>query len=225
MATKTRMTAAERRNAILQAVIPVFAKKGFSAATTRSLAESAGVSEALLYQHFPSKESLYAAITSAHMEDEEIHPGFEKILAMEPSTERLIAGVQYLITHVAHGRDDRFPRLMGQSLLSDGVFARAALKDFHDEMFSFLQDSVVAAQQSGDMDPRIGHAGIHFWLVQHLAMAMRFMTLPDKSTVKYGLNLATVVDEAVQFVLRGMGIKKTAIDEYYDPAAWQKLRG
>ena len=46
----------ERRAAIVKAVLPLFARQGFSNTTTRQLAEAAGVSEALLYKHFPSKD-------------------------------------------------------------------------------------------------------------------------------------------------------------------------
>ena len=48
-----------RKEAIVEAVQDVFAEKGFEGTTTRDLAKAAGVSEALLYKHFPSKESLY----------------------------------------------------------------------------------------------------------------------------------------------------------------------
>ena len=52
-------------SAIVKAVKKVFAEKGFDGTTTRELAVSAGVSEALLFKHFPSKESLYAAMQSS----------------------------------------------------------------------------------------------------------------------------------------------------------------
>ncbi|HEX2260068.1 MAG TPA: helix-turn-helix domain-containing protein, partial [Candidatus Binatia bacterium] len=62
MSHNGRLSAEERRQAIADAVRGVFADKGFDGTTTRELAKAAGVSEALLYKHFPSKESLYAAM-------------------------------------------------------------------------------------------------------------------------------------------------------------------
>jgi AcrR family transcriptional regulator len=44
-----------------------FAAKGFSGTTTRELAARAGLTEAALYRHFPSKEALYAAIVDHKM--------------------------------------------------------------------------------------------------------------------------------------------------------------
>ena len=56
---------AARRTHILDAAATVFAEKGFDGTTTRELAKAAGVSEALIYKHFPSKQSLYAAMLDA----------------------------------------------------------------------------------------------------------------------------------------------------------------
>jgi len=51
-----------RKATIIQAAASLFAEKGFSGTKTREIAERAGVSEALIFKHFPSKEDLYAAI-------------------------------------------------------------------------------------------------------------------------------------------------------------------
>ena len=65
MSSVPRLSAEARKEAIVEAVQDVFAEKGFDGTTTRELAKAAGVSEALLYKHFPSKESLYAAMLDA----------------------------------------------------------------------------------------------------------------------------------------------------------------
>ena len=57
-----RLDSEERRKAIIDAALPLFARKGFAATTTKDLARAAGVSEPLLYRHFPSKEALYMEI-------------------------------------------------------------------------------------------------------------------------------------------------------------------
>lgn len=60
-----RLTAPARRAAILQAAIRLFAERGFRGTTTRALAEAVGVTEPVLYEHFPSKRDLFAAIVEA----------------------------------------------------------------------------------------------------------------------------------------------------------------
>lgn len=60
--TIPRMSSEDRRAAILEAAIRLFAERGYRGATTRALAEAVGVTEPVLYEHFKSKHELYAAI-------------------------------------------------------------------------------------------------------------------------------------------------------------------
>ncbi|MDD2620480.1 MAG: TetR/AcrR family transcriptional regulator [Syntrophomonadaceae bacterium] len=48
----------EREEAILQAAIKVFSEKGYSGATTKEIADEAGVSVGTLFRHFPNKEEI-----------------------------------------------------------------------------------------------------------------------------------------------------------------------
>jgi AcrR family transcriptional regulator len=57
-----RLTAGARRQAILAAAKQVFGSHGYHATTTRDIAAAAGVSEALLYQHFDGKRQLFEAV-------------------------------------------------------------------------------------------------------------------------------------------------------------------
>ena len=60
-----RMTSDERRAAIVQSAIRLFAEKGFRGTTTRELASAVGVTEPVLYRHFRTKRDLYSAIIEA----------------------------------------------------------------------------------------------------------------------------------------------------------------
>jgi AcrR family transcriptional regulator len=57
-----RMAGEERRLQILRVAIGLFARKGFRGTTTREIAQAAGVSEAMVFRHFATKEELYSAI-------------------------------------------------------------------------------------------------------------------------------------------------------------------
>jgi AcrR family transcriptional regulator len=78
-ARKPRLSAAERRSAIVAAAIRLFADKGFKGTTTRELAKAAGVTEPVLYQHFATKKDLYTAIIESvcNMEQEAKDPRLE----------------------------------------------------------------------------------------------------------------------------------------------------
>lgn len=61
----TRLPAAERRQAIVDAAQGVFSRRSYAGATTAEIARVAGVSEPILYRHFPSKRELYFACLDA----------------------------------------------------------------------------------------------------------------------------------------------------------------
>ncbi|MDQ3067442.1 MAG: TetR/AcrR family transcriptional regulator [Actinomycetota bacterium] len=65
MSSKTRLPAAERRQAIVDAALRVFVGGSYSGATTSEIAREAGVSEPILYRHFASKRELYFACLEA----------------------------------------------------------------------------------------------------------------------------------------------------------------
>ncbi len=57
-----RMPAGGRQEQILQGAMQHFAQKGFRGTTTREIAQDLGISEALMFKYFPTKEALYRAI-------------------------------------------------------------------------------------------------------------------------------------------------------------------
>ena len=59
--TSTRLPAAERRRALVEAALKEFSEGSYAGATTADIAREAGVSEPILYRHFDSKRELYFA--------------------------------------------------------------------------------------------------------------------------------------------------------------------
>src|ERR1700679_44185 len=57
-----RMRAEERRRHLIGVAVRLFAARGFSGTTTKAIADGGGVSEAIIFRHFKSKEDLYGAI-------------------------------------------------------------------------------------------------------------------------------------------------------------------
>src|SRR5437868_14438448 len=90
----TRLDSDERRKAIVTAAVPLFARKGFAGTTTRELAEAAGISEALLFRHFPSKQFLYREILQLGCEGD---PALERLAELPASTETLVCMVRFMV--------------------------------------------------------------------------------------------------------------------------------
>lgn len=61
MADRRRLSAPERRVTIVEAGRSVFLESGYEGARTSAIAKRAGVNEAMLYQHFESKEDIFKA--------------------------------------------------------------------------------------------------------------------------------------------------------------------
>ena len=61
------MSATDRQRQLLDAALTVFSRKGFKGATTKEIAAAAGVAEAVIFQHFPSKEALYNAVLDLNL--------------------------------------------------------------------------------------------------------------------------------------------------------------
>jgi AcrR family transcriptional regulator len=54
-----RLPAARRREQLLEVALEVFARQGYHQASMNEIAEAAGVTKPVLYQHFDSKQELY----------------------------------------------------------------------------------------------------------------------------------------------------------------------
>ncbi|KUF16227.1 MULTISPECIES: TetR/AcrR family transcriptional regulator [Streptomyces] len=65
----TRLPRRARRNQLLGAAQEVFVAQGYHAAAMDDIAERAGVSKPVLYQHFPGKLDLYLALLDQHCEN------------------------------------------------------------------------------------------------------------------------------------------------------------
>ena len=64
----TRLPRSARRKQLLEAAQEVFVANGYHNAAMDDIAERAGVSKPVLYQHFPSKLELYLALLDQHVE-------------------------------------------------------------------------------------------------------------------------------------------------------------
>jgi AcrR family transcriptional regulator len=63
---RKRLTGEERRLAILDAALAVFAERGYHSSSIDDIARKGGVSKALIYEHFASKQDLYAELLEQH---------------------------------------------------------------------------------------------------------------------------------------------------------------
>jgi AcrR family transcriptional regulator len=221
-----RLSSEERRTEILQTVQTLFAERGFHGVTTRHLAEAAGVSEALLFKYFPTKERLYAEMLKhvcSHCADERAQ--WKQLPA---STMTLVLMVHRLMHLLAGGAGDAagdrklHNKLMLQSLLADGEFARQFLGIVSESTIDALARSLLAAGAAGDCGAPAGdatEARLRAWVTLHGAVMTMLYRLPSSPAVDYGLSLEQVASGMTAYALRGLGLSDAAIARYYQPEA------
>ena len=65
---RRRLSAEQRRSAILDAALVVFSSRGYHASSIDEIAQAAGISKALIYEHFPSKRDLHVSLLERHVQ-------------------------------------------------------------------------------------------------------------------------------------------------------------
>ena len=157
--------------------MPLFARNGFAGTTTRELAAAAGVSEALLFKHFPSKQSLYREILTLGCEGD---PALEKLATLPASSQDAIGIVRFMVRRFVLGSDcdrrdlDLKMRLMLHSCLEDGDYARELFAAIAPRVVPLFTASLEAAEAAGDLAPLAASGANRFWFAHHVAAMMAF---------------------------------------------------
>jgi TetR/AcrR family transcriptional regulator len=149
-APRPRLSSEDRHRQLLSHAIALFSRHGFSGTRTKDIAAACGVSEAILFRHFATKEDLYHAILDTH----EAAAGTEEWLAeMRMMTERRddLGFIRCLHAQIlkTYREDTAFHRLM----LYAGLEGHSLPSMFHERMgsttFEFLRNYIVLRQREG----------------------------------------------------------------------------
>jgi AcrR family transcriptional regulator len=140
-ATKPRKSAAQERSratvdALVEATARILVKEGFDKASTNRIAERAGVSIGSLYQYFPGKEALVAAVIDRHnLAIRQIVRGALAEVAALPlaqAVRRIVA-----VAIAAHRVDPRLHRVLAEQIPRTGRLADVEV--FNRENFAFFE--------------------------------------------------------------------------------------
>ena len=146
---RTRLSADERRTAVVETACRVFAKSSYRGSTTAQIARETGVTEPVLYRHFASKRELYLACLDAAWE--RLRLLWEKALAREEEPAMWVAtlGQTYLQGRAA----DRIILidLWVQALTeaADDVEIRRGLREQVREVHDFVAHVIRRSQTAG----------------------------------------------------------------------------
>jgi TetR/AcrR family transcriptional regulator len=135
---------------LLSHAIALFSKHGFSGTRTKDIAAACGVSEAILFRHFATKEDLYHAILDIHEAAAGTDEWMGEMQAMAKRRDDL-GFIRCLLAQILKSfrEDTAFHRLM----LYAGLEGHSLPSMFHERMGSsmvdFLRDYVVLRQREG----------------------------------------------------------------------------
>jgi AcrR family transcriptional regulator len=166
---KTRMKAEERRAAIVREAIRVFAECGFHGATTRKLAAALGVTEPVLYQHFPSKDDLYRAIIESKAAEVQGQAGHLRELARGSDDRAFLCALGELILR-RYEEDPELSRLLLFSALEGHELAEMFFERLYVGFFHLVTSYIRRRIREGafrKVQPEIAARGLIGMLSYH----------------------------------------------------------
>jgi AcrR family transcriptional regulator len=119
-----RLPAAERRRQLLEVAVTVFAERGYHATSMNDVAEAAGVTKPVLYQHFSSKRDLFVELLSDI--GDELRETIAKATADAAGPRQQIEQGFRAYFHFVGDHTDSFRVLFGSGARRDPEFASFA---------------------------------------------------------------------------------------------------
>jgi len=153
------MAGEERRQQILDVAMSLFSERGFRGTTTKEIAHAAGVSEAMVFRHFATKEELYAAILDHKVCDgDKFDPAEMAAEAIKRKDDRAVFESLALGALEHHQKDPEFQRLLLHSALEKHELAQMFFEEFVRPVYNFLSSYIRERQHDGafiEIDPAI----------------------------------------------------------------------
>ena len=202
---QSRSRGEDRRRQLLMSAIECFARKGFSGTKTKDIAAAAGVSEAILFRHFATKEDLYHAI----LDSRETRGARERIEELEElAAKRDDAGVfrNVAASVVRSFREDpAFHRLLLYASLEGHLLASLFYTRFGLPMGDFLRRYIVLRQREGafqECDPKTAIAFV-FGSVVYYAMTRHLFGCDTRMPAE-----KRIIEDLVRLVMQGLERRK-----------------
>ena len=155
----SRMAAEDRRHQILHVAVMLFSQRGFGGTTTKEIAQAAGVSEAMVFRHYATKQELYSAILDHKAcSGDQMNPEEMVAEALKQKNDRAVFEQLALGALEHHERDPAFQRLLLHSALEKHELAEMFFEKFLRRVYELLGGYIAERQRDGAMinvDPAI----------------------------------------------------------------------
>lgn len=139
----SRTSSVTRQASLIHAAASLFATNGFTGTTTKQIAKAAGVSEALLFKYFPTKQALYTAILTEKAHYSELREAVEEAAANREDERFFTLLASY---RIRKGADPTLFRLLLFSALEghqmSDIFFRQQYRVFHDLLAGYIRQRI-----------------------------------------------------------------------------------
>ena len=170
MATaQVRYSAADRREQILDAATQLFARQGFQGTTTKQISEQTGVTEALIFRHFASKDELYWAVIERKIKAAPPGEHIRERLSAGGSDLEVLSGVATQILE-RRAKDQTLSRLLLYSALENHRLSHRFFRTYVAECYEVLAEYIrgrIAEGQFRPVDPLLAARGFLGMVVYH----------------------------------------------------------
>lgn len=154
-----RMAAEDRKLQILRVAVSLFSQKGFGGTTTKEIALAAGVSEAMVFRHYATKQELYSAILDHKAcSGDTMNPEEMVAEALKEKDDRAVFQQLALGALEHHECDPEFQRLLFHAALEGHELAEMFFEKFVRRVYELLGGYITERQRDGAMtqiDPAI----------------------------------------------------------------------
>jgi len=141
---------AQRRAAIVDTAVRLFASKGFAETAVSEIAQSSGISKSLLYHYFPSKEDVLYAVMASHIDL--LSDDVDAVMAMAGApVDKLSALIHRFMDHYV-GAGDRQKVLLNE-LGALPAERRATIVGKQRRIVDAARELVTAVDPAGNADP------------------------------------------------------------------------
>lgn len=164
-----RYSAADRREQILDVATGLFAHQGFQGTTTKEIAQHAGVNEALIFRHFPSKEELYWAVIKRKINSCSPRERLRARLTVGGNDREVLAGIAAEILE-RRANDQTLSRLLLYSALESHRLSHRFFRTYVAEYYEVLAEYVrqrIAEGRFRHLDPLLAARGFLGMVIYH----------------------------------------------------------
>ncbi|HXF05463.1 MAG TPA: helix-turn-helix domain-containing protein [Blastocatellia bacterium] len=150
---RVRLSAADRRLQIVRTAMDLFARKGFDGTTTKEIAQASGVTEAIIFRHFATKEDLYSAIIDYKMKERrlQVQAALDEAASRRDDRAFFTRLAEAILDH--YSEDPCFMRLMLYSALEGHRLSQMVYETHAAEMFQYLTRYITQRIKEGAFRP------------------------------------------------------------------------